>query len=119
MQFKAAGISPYAFHPAVARMCVHAEEPVIMCFQTSTIYKLLTMLAVTTFPAMAFAYVGPGAGITAIGSVLALLMGIVLAIVGFIWYPLKRFIRSRTGKTGTENTADKPAAGRSGNQEKY
>jgi hypothetical protein len=90
-----------------------------MSNQPSTFCKLLTALAVATFPAMAFAYVGPGAGITAIGSVLALLMGIVLAIVGFIWYPLKRFIRSRTGKTGTENTSDKPAAERTGNQEKH
>jgi hypothetical protein len=90
-----------------------------MRFQTSTICKLLTALAVAAFPAMAFAYVGPGAGITAIGSVLALLLGVVLAIVGFIWYPLKRFIRSRTGKHEAENTADEPAAERPGNQEKH
>ncbi len=41
------------------------------------------------------AYVGPGAGITAIGSILALLGGILLAVIGFAWYPLKRFFRSR------------------------
>jgi len=41
-------------------------------------------------PSLADAYIGPGAGITAIGSFLALLGGIVLALVGFVWYPLKR-----------------------------
>jgi hypothetical protein len=64
----------------------------ILCRSTAT-------LAVVLAPAPAFAYVGPGAGITAIGSVLALLMGVLIAIVGFIWYPLKRFLRSRSGRS--------------------
>jgi type VI protein secretion system component VasK len=41
-------------------------------------------------PSVALAYIGPGAGITAIGTAIALLGAIVLAIVGFVWYPLKR-----------------------------
>lgn len=57
----------------------------------------------TGIPTAASAYVGPGAGITAIGSVLALLAGILLAVVGFIWYPLKRFFRSRFGKPDSGN----------------
>jgi len=80
-----------------------------MSFQPSTSCKLLTGLTAAAFPVMAFAYVGPGAGITAIGSVLALLVGIALAIVGFVWYPLKRYFRSRSGKPGAENAADKTA----------
>lgn len=59
---------------------------------------ILTTLTATLGPGVAFAYIGPGAGITAIGSILALLLGILLAIIGFIWYPLKRFMRSRTQK---------------------
>jgi hypothetical protein len=51
-------------------------------------------------PQAAFAYVGPGAGITIIGSALALLAGIALAIVGFVWYPIKRLLRSRSGTAG-------------------
>jgi hypothetical protein len=42
-------------------------------------------------PDIALAYIGPGAGITAIGTAIALLGAIVLAIVGFVWYPLKRW----------------------------
>jgi hypothetical protein len=38
----------------------------------------------------ALAYVGPGAGITAIGTALALIGALALAVVGFVWYPLKR-----------------------------
>jgi len=44
----------------------------------------------TVAPQLAHAYIGPGAGITAIGTVIALLGAVLLAIVGFIWYPVKR-----------------------------
>ena len=50
---------------------------------------LLTSLGVST-PVLA--YVGPGLGLTAIGSAIALLAAGVLAVVGFLWYPLKRLI---------------------------
>jgi hypothetical protein len=43
----------------------------------------------------AAAYVGPGAGLTAIGSALALVAAIFLAIVGFVWYPIKRLIKRK------------------------
>ncbi len=46
-------------------------------------------------PAVAQAYVGPGAGLTAIGSLLALLAAVLLVVVGFVWYPLKRLMRRR------------------------
>ena len=38
----------------------------------------------------AMAYIGPGAGLAAIGTVVALLGAVALALVGFVWYPLKR-----------------------------
>ena len=41
-------------------------------------------------PQSAEAYIGPGAGISAIGTVIALIGAILLAIVGFVWYPIKR-----------------------------
>lgn len=44
-------------------------------------------------PDVASAYVGPGAGVSAIGGALALIAGAILAIVGFVWYPLKRLLR--------------------------
>ena len=55
-------------------------------------------LAVTWYfgsPEPASAYVGPGAGLTVIGAALAFLASIVLAVVGFVWYPVKRFLRGR------------------------
>ena len=74
-----------------------------MSFRFSYICRILTGLLLCIAPAMASAYVGPGAGITAIGPVLALLVGVLLAVVGFIWYPLKRFMRSRSGKADNDD----------------
>jgi len=41
----------------------------------------------------AAAYVGPGAGVSVIGSALALIAGLFLAVIGFVWYPIKRLVR--------------------------
>ena len=43
-------------------------------------------------PLPAYAYVGPGLGLSALGLILGLISSILLAIVGIFWYPLKRFI---------------------------
>ena len=48
-------------------------------------------LLLFAIPQSAEAYIGPGAGISVIGTVIALFGAILLAIVGFIWYPVKRF----------------------------
>lgn len=54
----------------------------------------------------ASAYVGPGAGITAIGTVFALIGAAVLAIVGFVWYPIKRlFLGKKPAKHPSETTS--------------
>ncbi len=48
-----------------------------------------------TLPQAAQAYIGPGARLTALGTVLALVLALGLAVVGFVWYPLKRMRRKR------------------------
>ncbi|MGH6916957.1 MAG: hypothetical protein ACREJ0_04545, partial [Geminicoccaceae bacterium] len=45
--------------------------------------------------APAAAYIGPGAGLSAIGLVLAKVAALGLAVVGFVWYPVKRLLRRR------------------------
>lgn len=55
--------------------------------------NLAAGLALASLATPAAAYIGPGAGIGVIGTALALLGTVVLLLVGFIWYPLKRFLR--------------------------
>ncbi len=42
---------------------------------------------------LVLSYVGPGAGLTAFGALLAVIAGVVLTFVGFVWYPLRRFLK--------------------------
>jgi len=46
--------------------------------------------ALMAAPQLAQAYIGPGAGLTAVGTAVALVGAVLLAIVGFVWYPVKR-----------------------------
>jgi len=54
-------------------------------------------------PDLALAYVGPGAGLTAIGTIVALLGALALAVVGFVWYPVKRLMRRASSTRGRRN----------------
>jgi len=61
--------------------------------QQLPIYALIIISLPFLFPDFAAAYVGPGAGMSAIGVFLAVVAGIIAAIFGFIWYPFKRLMR--------------------------
>lgn len=66
---------------------------------------LLIALAVVIFLLFsqpAHAYIGPGAGLTAIGSFIALIFAVLVAIVGFLWYPIKRMLKKRKNNEGNE-----------------
>jgi hypothetical protein len=58
------------------------------------VYLLLTIW-LTLLPEAAEAYIGPGAGLTVIGTVVAFVSAILLGILGFVWYPLKRLMALR------------------------
>ena len=57
-------------------------------------------------PQLAHAYIGPGAGLSAIGTLVALIGAVLLAIVGFIWYPIKRLFRKNKKSPDTVDDAD-------------
>ena len=44
-------------------------------------------------PDQALAYFGPGSGLSAFGSLFAVLAAIFFGLVGFVWYPMKRLMR--------------------------
>ena len=53
-------------------------------------------------PECALGYIGPGAGLTAIGTIVALLGAVLLALVGFVWYPVKRMLSRKKEKSNNE-----------------
>jgi hypothetical protein len=61
-----------------------------------------------SMPSTAEAYIGPGAGISVIGTVIAFIAAIVFAIVGFVWYPVKRLraaMRAKREDQGQRETS--------------
>lgn len=64
---------------------------------------VLLALGLLTLSDPTLAYMGPGAGLTMIGSLVALVSAILAGIFGFIWYPLKRLLKRRRQD---QNSAD-------------
>ncbi len=54
-------------------------------------------------PEAAHAYIGPGAGLSAIGTFVAMVGAFLLLIVGFVWYPVKRLFRSLKASKDTQD----------------
>ena len=62
----------------------------------------------TLDPTSAYAYVGPGLGMGALGALLGFIVAVFLAIVGVVWYPFKRLLKKRRAskardKSGTSD----------------
>ena len=66
--------------------------------RTRSVMFTAAVLGLAPVPAMA--YVGPGSGLSAVGAFLALLAGVVVALFGFVWYPVKRLLRKRRRGSG-------------------
>jgi hypothetical protein len=59
-----------------------------------TLY-LVALLAAVAMPECAFAYVGPGAGLTMLGALLGVLAAVVLAITGVLLWPIRAMLARR------------------------
>ena len=64
----------------------------------------LTLLATLT-PGAALAYIGPGVGAGALAAVMGVVGSIFLAIVGILYYPIKRMLK-RKKSPGTAKPAE-------------
>ncbi len=60
--------------------------------------KLIILVLFIVLSQNLMAYVGPGTGISVIGAFIAILVSIIIAIFGFVWYPIKRIIRKLKNK---------------------
>ena len=60
--------------------------------------KLFVFVATTLVALSAHAYIGPGVGAGAIATVLGLLGALLMAVVGLIYFPIKRMIKRRKAR---------------------
>ena len=69
--------------------------------------KLLTLIFTFVFCAPLYAYIGPGAGVSAIGTAIIFVLVLLLLIAGFLWYPLKKLMAKRKQKDGANDEDDR------------
>ena len=62
------------------------------------IIRYIFLFGFLIYPSLASAYIGPGLGSGAVVAVLGTLAGILMLVVGVIWYPIKRLIRRLRSK---------------------
>ena len=60
--------------------------------------QLLIIAVIASYSSPLLAYVGPGTGLTVIGTLIAVAAAIFLAIAGFVWFPVKRLLGKRKNK---------------------
>ena len=70
--------------------------------------SLVALGLAVTLSDTAFAYIGPGGGLSVLGTAIALIGGILLAIVGFVWYPVKRMLRKKKPAPETKSDTAEP-----------
>lgn len=72
------------------------------CFISLCVFSLVILN-----PVLAQAYIGPGAGISAIGALWAVVLALVFAIGGLVIWPLRAMMRrKKAAATTSENVAD-------------
>jgi uncharacterized membrane protein len=75
---------------------------------TKDYYWLILIISIILFVLSPFtmAYVGPGAGLTLIGSLIGVVVAILMALGVVIFWPLRLLIRKIRGKKAKSSTVD-------------
>jgi len=66
---------------------------------------ILTVTLLTVAPIAAQAYVGPGAGISLLGSLWGLIVGVVVALAMILFWPIRIMLRKRKVAQAAEGEA--------------
>jgi|TARA_B100001964_G_C14024067_1_gene505213 hypothetical protein len=61
-------------------------------------YKLILLFLLLIFSLPSYAYIGPGMGGGIIAATLGIIVAIIAAIFGILYFPIKRFMKNRKKK---------------------
>lgn len=59
--------------------------------------RMVLALALLSMSASAYAYIGPGLGLGVVGALVGGLLALTFAVIGVVWYPLKRLTARAKG----------------------
>lgn len=72
--------------------------PILLCYRT---IPWLLLLSPLLWSGGAIAYVGPGAGLSFLGSAIAIILVVLVALVGLVVAPLRYYRRLKKSNTST------------------
>jgi len=64
--------------------------------------KIIIIFLLSFFSLPTYAYLGPGMGLGIIAATLGIIIAIIAAIFGIIWFPIKRLLKNRNKKTNEQ-----------------
>lgn len=70
------------------------------------ILLLVVTLLTVTIPEVTYAYIGPGAGVSLIGSFLGILVAVLIALFALIAWPIRRMLKARKAQNKTDEAPD-------------
>lgn len=70
--------------------------------KTQNLLPALLAIALLAYPPLASAYIGPGLGLGAVSVVLGIVAGLLMLVVGVVWYPIKKLFNRFKGKKDPE-----------------
>jgi len=73
--------------------------------------RIIVLLLLTLSASPATAYIGPGAGISVLGSLLGILATIFVAIGVILFWPIKKLMKRRKAKKETEVSGETDKSG--------
>ena len=89
------------------------SRPTRPCVGPGTMLALAAGIAVAGLPHAAAAYVGPGAGLTMLGALWAVIAAVLFALAGLVIWPI-RAMRRRRKQLASSKAATAPGDGEAG-----
>lgn len=71
--------------------------------------RRVLMIGLLCYPAISSAYVGPGAGITMLGALWAVILAVLFVVGGILILPIRALLRRRKGGAEADSSAGKDA----------
>jgi hypothetical protein len=68
--------------------------------------KIITLILLALMAGPAVAYVGPGAGISVLGSLLGILATILVAIGAIVFWPVRKYMKRKKARAASPAPAD-------------
>jgi membrane protein implicated in regulation of membrane protease activity len=75
-----------------------------------SVFRRIAALTLLLFAVPAFAYIGPGSGISLLGGIWSVLVAVVLALAAILFWPIRLMVRRMRGRRAGQRTDEQATA---------